>query len=277
MISKSNSAKPDYMRQRVLGKLKSYTVPNGVTEILPYTFYRCGWNNYHEISSSPYYVFNGTQIHLPDSIINIGSNAFQGGSHTIVSGKFVEIIHSIPHIPSNLKTIGAFAFNYCRFPNGFILPNTVTTLGKQGLIVANTVDIPGSIKQLEDQHFSTANVVNVILRNGIEKLNGRVFEQCRNLKTVSLPNSITYTNTATLIPFSGCSNLESVTLEQGFNASIKLNNSTKYSHDNILSWFNALYDRSADTTNTLTIGSTNLAKMTAQEIAIATAKNWTIA
>lgn len=275
MISKSNAAKPDYMQQRVLGKLKSYTVPYGITEILPYTFYMCGYNNYF-LGSSNVPHCEDTVINLPDSITSVGTGAF-AGTQRIISSTAATMLHIIPHIPCNLITVSGSAFSNCKFPNNFILPNTVTTLNKQGKVFADVADIPGSIKEMGDQYFSTSTFKTVILRNGIEKLNGRVFEMCSNLTTASLPSSLIYTRTDTLFPFQGCSKLEFVTLEQGFNASIKLNNSTKYSHDTILSWFNALYDRSSTATNTLTMGSTNLAKMSTQEIAIATAKNWTIA
>ena len=273
MISKSNVSKPDYMKQLILGKIKQYTVPDGITEILPYTFYRCGYNNFVGR------VFTGTVINLPDSITTIGTMAFSGGPHAF-GGTVVNVLHTIPHIPSNLTSIGDNPFNYCEFPNGFIIPSSLVfqSLPGQGAIYSDLIEIHGGIKELPNGCFTNSRVKTVILHNGVEKLNRNPFGRNTILQTAYLPNSIIYTDTnSNYMPFYGCTNLEFVTLEQGFNASINLSNSTKYSRDTILGWFGALYDRTGLATNTLTIGSTNLAKMTAEDIAIATAKNWTIA
>ena len=67
-------------------------------------------------------------------------------------------------------------------------------------------------------------------------------------------------------------------LEQGFNAkNLALSASTLYTAETIVSWLEALADRTGQSTYTLTIGSTNIAKLTETEIAIATNKNWTLA
>ena len=67
-------------------------------------------------------------------------------------------------------------------------------------------------------------------------------------------------------------------LEQGFNANdLDLSVSTLYTAETIVSWLEALADRTGQSTYTLTIGSTNIAKLTEAEIAIATNKNWTLA
>ena len=44
-----------------------------------------------------------------------------------------------------------------------------------------------------------------------------------------------------------------------------------------MSMINSLMDRSSTTSDTFTIGSTNLAKLTSAQIKIATDKNWTLA
>lgn len=95
-----------------------------------------------------------------------------------------------------------------------------------------------------------------------------------SLKKINLPNSITKIGTDI---FHGDSKLEFVTIENGFNCNnLNLSVSTLYSHDTILSWFNALADRTGQTAYTLTIGTANLNKMTAEEKAIATNKNWNL-
>lgn len=81
--------------------------------------------------------------------------------------------------------------------------------------------------------------------------------------------------------FHTCSALENIVIEgkigtNGFNVSW----STKLTHDSLISIINALKDYSEDTSGTtwaITLGTTNLAKLTDAEKAIATQRGWTLA
>lgn len=81
--------------------------------------------------------------------------------------------------------------------------------------------------------------------------------------------------------FENCNNLANIT----FNGCIKitglsLSQSSKLTHDSLMSAINALYDWASEgstSTYKLTLGSTNLAKLTDAEKAIATQKGWTLA
>lgn len=95
------------------------------------------------------------------------------------------------------------------------------------------------------------------------------------LKKINFPSSLKrIVNGA----FSGCPNLEFVEIENGFNCdSLNLSFSNKYSRETIVSWLNALKDRTGEVPYKFIIGTTNLAKLTAEDIKIATDKNWTLA
>ena len=81
--------------------------------------------------------------------------------------------------------------------------------------------------------------------------------------------------------FHTCNALENIVIEgkigtNGFNVSW----STKLTHDSLISIINALKDYSEDTSGTtwaITLGTTNLAKLTDAEKAIATQRGWTLA
>lgn len=79
--------------------------------------------------------------------------------------------------------------------------------------------------------------------------------------------------------FNSCSSLENVTFEgeimlDGMN----LSSSTNLTHDSLMSIINHLKNYSGTgTTRTVTLGATNLAKLTAAEKQIATGKGWTLA
>lgn len=59
--------------------------------------------------------------------------------------------------------------------------------------------------------------------------------------------------------------------------SLNLRYLTSLSHDSLVYLINNLYDRSTTTTATLTLGTTNLSKLTEEEKAVATEKGWTLA
>ena len=66
--------------------------------------------------------------------------------------------------------------------------------------------------------------------------------------------------------------------DDNFNCkNVNLSMSSKYTRETILQWLNALADRTGQTAYKLTIGATNLAKLTEEDILIATNKNWTLA
>lgn len=72
--------------------------------------------------------------------------------------------------------------------------------------------------------------------------------------------------------------LTNVTLGDGFNCNgLDLSPSTKYSVDTIVSMLIALADRTGQTAYTLKLGAKNLAKLSDEQKAIATDKNWTLA
>ena len=131
-----------------------------------------------------------------------------------------------------------------------------------------------------DIHFSNTfrqnkTLKEIIFGKKITSIGWAMAMDCTNLTTLYVTNSITTVNNNA---FGGCTALEFVTLEEEFNANnLNLSVSTKYSHDTILSWLNALADRTGLTAYTLTIGATNLAKLTEDEKKIATDKNWNLA
>lgn len=119
------------------------------------------------------------------------------------------------------------------------------------------------------------NISKIELPENLLRIDSYMFFNCLSLKQINIPATLsTISGTA----FMECTSLQNVTIENGFNCNnLKLSASTLYSHDTILSWFNALADRTGLTAYTLTIGATNLAKLSAEEIAIATNKNWNLA
>lgn len=109
-------------------------------------------------------------------------------------------------------------------------------------------------------------------------MTSNMFTGCSKLVTVdelrNIQRSCTFSNN-----FSSATDLENLTVsgtigQNGFNVS----SCTKLTHDSLMSIINALKDYSGTgTTRSVTLGTTNLAKLTDTEKAIATQKGWTLA
>ena len=74
--------------------------------------------------------------------------------------------------------------------------------------------------------------------------------------------------------FSNCSSLKSI-LMTGMKVSFDIHASTKFDESDLVTILNNI--ASVTSTQTLTMGATNLAKLTDDEKAIATNKGWTLA
>ena len=161
----------------------------------------------------------------------------------------------------------------------FNIPNDTTKIRDYAFYKysnLSNVTIPNSITSIGEYAFSDCTgLTSIDLNEGITSIGDSAFYKCSSLTSITIPNSVIRIENGV---FDRCSNLTNVTIENGFNANnLNLSASTKYTHDTILSWLNALYDRTGLSTYKLIIGTTNLNKLTDEEKAIATNKNWTLA
>lgn len=99
-----------------------------------------------------------------------------------------------------------------------------------------------------------------------------MFRNCSNL--TSIPQLDTSNVTSMNYMFSGCNNLEEIHMT-GMRADFSISSSTKFTESALVEILNNL--ATVTSTKTLTMGSTNLAKLTDAEKAIATNKGWTLA
>ena len=134
--------------------------------------------------------------------------------------------------------------------------------------------------------YGCTSLASVIFADGITTIGNQVFYGCTSLKTVYLPssinatvsstNSLTSTSSSYYI-FYNCTVLEDVQLGKDWNMSLRLNVSNNLTVQSMVAMFNSLKDLTGNTAKTLTLGSTNLAKLTDEQKEIATNKNWTLA
>jgi hypothetical protein len=232
--------------------ITSINIPYGVSSIGDYTFQLCT---------------SLTSVTIPSSVTSIGNRAFQNCSG----------LTSIT-IPSSVTSIGNYAFYYCTGLTSINIPSGVTKISGSTFYYCTSltsITIPSSATSIGDSAFYyCTGLTSVTIPSSITSIGQQAFYNCINLTSVTIPSSVTIIDSA----FTSCTNLEFVTLGNGFNANnLKLSYSTKYSVETMVSWLNALYDRTGSKAYKLIIGSTNLNKLTAEQKAIATNKNWTLA
>lgn len=126
------------------------------------------------------------------------------------------------------------------------------------------------------KYSSGNNNPSFIFSNEVIIIDGYAFDCAYNLLTIDFSNlnSQCYINPFCILD---CDNLETVILFNDFDVNdFSLDCSSNYSVDNIVSWFECLKDRTGEETYTLYIGYDNTQKLTEDQIAIATEKNWNI-
>lgn len=98
----------------------------------------------------------------------------------------------------------------------------------------------------------------------------QMFDTCNALVTIP---PIDFSNGT---DFWGCQSLKNISFIGTINANINFGHCISLSVESILNIFNALVDLSSTTSKTLTLGDTNLEKVTETQLAIAINKNWTV-
>lgn len=138
-----------------------------ITEIPANTFYFCS---------------NLKSITLPPSVTKIGDRAFSQCTE----------LRNI-NLPDTITTFGEWAFSYCNFKS-LRIPANLETIERNMFAGTDigTLTIPGTIKKLESAVFSSTYVDNVILEEGIEWLGGDLFGNSPNLKTITIPSTVTF-------------------------------------------------------------------------------------
>ena len=136
-----------------------------------------------------------------------------------------------------------------------------------------------SLTQVDVSGFDTSKVTTI----------NNMFYYCNSLQTLDLSNFDTSKVTNIGLMFTGCKNLTTLiggrTIDEVLSNNISaLNGLTKtidltgtiLDRASLRALINGLADLTGSTSQTVTLGSTLIAKLTEEDIAVATAKNWTI-
>lgn len=178
-----------------------------------------------------------------------------------------------------------------------VIPNTVTSLPQRNYAGFTEHSEPMRISFEEGSRitstppyafYNNTGLIEIEFPPSITVFNGYLFAGCTSLKKVVFNNNTNITNiqsTSIGNPFYKCVSLEEIRVPKDWkdvNQTIIISDgSANYTnvltHDGMVAMFENLADLTGQTAKTLTLGETNLARLSAEEKAIATAKNWTLA
>ena len=142
-------------------------IPEGLTKIPPYAFYRSETLQSIDIPSTVVsigeYAFgdctNLNALNIPDSVEYLGENTFAGSGISNIK------------LPINMTEIPAGTFSNCSNLKSIILPASVNKIGERA--------------------FAGSAITNLTIPNGVTTLPSSLFSNCKGLEDVNIPNSVT--------------------------------------------------------------------------------------
>lgn len=222
------STAPWYMYK---DQIKSIIVSEGVSTIGSYAF--TGLNKVTSVSiptnslnTIRTFAFWGctslTKISLPESLTVCETAAFR-----LCGLKEVGIPKSLSTIPSQafhqcneleyvnlnkVSKIGSFAFSNCPKLQSANLPSTLVSLGDnafEGTPALESVDLREALKEIGQDVFKNSGVKTVTFFGCPDKINSGMFNGCKNLTEVKLPEGL---QTIANKMFYDCTSLSTITL-----------------------------------------------------------------
>ena len=289
--------------------LKKVTILNSLSDgsFGQYVFYKC--TNLIEVvlpntaKIINRYMFSGNSklsiINIPKSVTQIGAGAFENctrlnnldidenASFALGDSCFhnTRITDSCAkNIIEHALSIGDNVFRSCSSLINVELPVFSRYMFNSCSNLKTAVSTKAAESTGDEVFYDCYALTKVVIADGTKNIGSCIFDGCNSLKEVYLPSSIITATNSSLTTTSGsyyafynCTALEDVRLGQDWNMSLRLNVSNNLTVGSMVAMFNSLKDLTGDTAKTLTLGSTNLAKLTDEQKAIAINKNWTLA
>lgn len=211
----------DYLAKYFFMKLTTLTIGNGITSIGEYAFYNCSmlW-----------------EVRVGEDVESIGNYAFYGtnlgGGTFYISEKLNSIapfaigksfVRSFTISPSNLTftAVNDILINVVdnaivKYPlknmgNTYTIPNNITIIYPYAFCRSylEYINIPATVTSIGNGAFSYSNIIDIVVPEGVERIEDETFHYCESLNSVLLPSTLTFIGD---YAFSNCYNLELIDL-----------------------------------------------------------------
>ncbi|MBQ7791972.1 MAG: leucine-rich repeat domain-containing protein, partial [Clostridia bacterium] len=151
------------------------------------------------------FLLNQVGVHLPDSLLEIGSYAF-----------FNSVLWDIT-LPKNLVSIEDSAFESASLEYDIIIPDSVTTIGNRAFAynAIEEVTFGNSITTIGNEAFTCVKNQSLVFPESLQSIGDYAFEGCNSLESITfLGNTCSIGEAA----FQHCKKLTDVTLPDGLTA-----------------------------------------------------------
>ena len=207
--------------------LKSLTISSKTTSIGEGVFSWC--NNLNEVryiiyddlatyiqkGHPAFYVNCGIKYYLKDqeiTTLEIPSNVTSIGDFAFCNFKSLTTLK----IPSNIISIGKSAFQSCSGLTNLDITSSNTSIGAYSFAICSSLknlNLPFGVNSIPEGAFSgCSSLTNLNLPSSITSIGNAAFSACNSLTNIDLPSSITSIGNGA---FSGCSSLTSINLPTG--------------------------------------------------------------
>ena len=218
--------------------LTEVDIPDSITNIKPYAFYRCKTlesitipNSVTDIGNYAFYSCESLKnITIPKSVMSIGENSFYNcksmASVTFESNSVLSTIGQYAfyecsmlvemHLPDSLTTIGDYIFFGCASLTNATVPNSVLSNIEKGMFrdcaSLKSIIIGDSVPSISERAFETcASLESVVIGSSVTNIGNRAFANCSKLKNIVFSENSELT-TIGEFAFSDCASIEYITI-----------------------------------------------------------------
>ena len=192
--------------------LTSINIPNSVTNIGNEAFSGCKSltkitipSNVVNMNGNPFLKWDGDLYNESKAFIYEHQVLFNKDKTTLIAYRSKDTNYSIPNSVTN---IGDNAFYGCQSLTNIKIPNSVTNIGDRAFASCSSltsINIPDSVTNIGDSAFAWCkSLTNINIPNSVTNIEFCTFCRCESLNNINIPNSVTNIGDWA---FCGCENL----------------------------------------------------------------------